>query len=60
MNADADTWNPHLDRLADGKAALEADLTRLGDMRGRDAAWAEMHDMRGTIADLAKAKNMAA
>ena len=60
IEADADTWNPHLDRLADGKAALEADLTRLGDMRGLYAAWAEMHDMRGTIADLAKAKNMAA
>ena len=60
MNADADTWNPHLDRLGDAKAALEADVKGLRDLRGHDEAWAALHAMRGGIVERAKAENMAA
>ena len=60
MNADADTWNPHLDRLGEAKAALEADVKGLRDLRGHDEAWAALHAMRGGIVERAKAENMAA
>ena len=54
MRDEPDTWNPHLDRLGDGKAALEADMDRLGDLRGHDEAWAELYAMHGGIAERAR------
>ena len=59
MRGDADTWNPHLDRLGDGKAALEADMDRLGDLRGHDEAWAELCVMHGGIAERARTEDKA-
>ena len=56
MHDDADTWNPHLARLGDGKAALEADMDRLGDLRGHDKAWAELYAMRSDIVERARAE----
>ena len=54
-----DTWDPHLDRLGVGKAALEADLDRLGELRGHDEAWAELCVMHGGIAERARAEGKA-
>ena len=56
MHDDADTWDPHLARLGDGKAALEADMDRLGDLRGHDKAWAELYAMRSDIVERARAE----
>ena len=55
-----DTWDPHLDRLGDGKAALEADLDRLGELRGHDEAWAALYAMRSDIVERARAERTAA
>ena len=60
MDGGADTWDPHLDRLGEGKAALEADLKKLGDLRGHDKAWAALYAMRSGIAERAKAESTAA
>ena len=59
MQREAETWTPHLDRLAGGKAALEADVARLGNLRGHDWAWSELHAMRGEIVDRATAERVA-
>ena len=59
MRDEPDTWNPHLDRLGDGRAALEADLDRLGELRGHDEAWAELCVMHGGIAERARAEGTA-
>ena len=56
MCDEADTWDPHLDRLGDGKAALEADVKKLEDMRGHDEAWAELYALRRGIVDRARAE----
>ena len=60
MRDEADTWDPHLDRLAGGKAALEADLDRLGDLRGHDEAWAELYAIRSDIVERMRAERTAA
>ena len=59
MRDEADTWDPHLARLEDGKAALEADLNRLGELRGHDEAWAKLYAMHGGIAERARAEGKA-
>ena len=59
MRDDADTWDPHLDRPGIGKAALEADLDRLGELRGHDEAWAALYAMRSGIAERARAEHKA-
>ncbi len=59
MRDEADTWDPHLDRAGVGKAALEADVQRLGDLRGHDEAWAELCAMHSGIAERARAKDNA-
>ncbi len=59
MRDEPDTRDPHLDRPAVGKAALEADLDRLGDLRGHDEAWAELCAMHGGIAERARAEGTA-
>ena len=59
MRGDADTWDPHLDRLGVGKAALEADVKKLGDLRGHDEAWAKLCVMHGGIAERARAEGKA-
>ena len=56
MRDEPDTWNPHLDRPGVGKAALEADLDRLGELRGHDEAWAKLYAMHGGIAERARAE----
>ena len=56
MRDEPDTWNPHLDRPGVGTAALEADLDRLGELRGHDEAWAELCVMHGGIAERARAE----
>ena len=60
MEDAAGTWDPHLDRLGEGKAALAADVERLGALRGHDEAWAELYAMRGVILERANAETMAA
>ena len=60
MCDEPDTWDPHLARLEDGKAALEADLDRLGELRGHDEAWAELYAMRSDIGERARAERTAA
>ena len=59
MHDDADTWDPHLARLGDGKAALEADMDRLGDLRGHDKAWAALYAMRSDIVERVRAERTA-
>ena len=59
MRDEPDTWNSHLDRPGDGRAALEADLDRLGELRGHDEAWAKLYAMHGGIAERARAENKA-
>ena len=59
MRDDADTWDPHLDRLGDGRAALEADVQELGDLRGHDEAWEELYVKRREIVKLAGAERTA-
>ena len=59
MQREAENWTPHLDRLAGGKAALEADVARLGQLRGHDKAWSELHAMRGEIVARATAERVA-
>ena len=56
MRDEPDTWDPHLDRPGVGTAALEADLDRLGELRGHDEAWAELCVMHGGIAERARAE----
>ncbi|MDD9993369.1 MAG: AAA family ATPase, partial [Rhodospirillales bacterium] len=52
---DPDTWRPHLDRRGEDAEKIEADMERLADLRGLDAAWAEFLEMRLEIADEARA-----
>jgi len=59
MCDEADTWDPHLDRPGVGKAALEADLQRLGELCGHDEAWAELCAMHSGIAERARAEDKA-
>ena len=59
MRDEPDTWDPHLDRPGVGTAALEADLDRLGELRGHDEAWAELCVMHGGIAERARAEGKA-
>ncbi|MCY4408136.1 MAG: relaxase domain-containing protein [Rhodospirillaceae bacterium] len=59
MRDEPDTWDPHLDRPGVGKAALEADLDRLGELRGHDEAWAALCVMHGGIAERARAEGKA-
>ena len=59
MRDEPDTWGPHLDRPGVGKAALEADLDRLGELRGHDEAWAKLYAMHGGIAERARAEGKA-
>ena len=59
MRDEPDTWDPHLDRPGVGKAALEADLDRLGELRGHDEAWAELYAMHSGIAERARAEGKA-
>ena len=59
MREDADTWDPHLDRPGVGKAGLEADVQRLGELRGHDEAWAELYAMHSGIAERARAEDKA-
>ena len=59
MRDEADTWDPHLARLEDGRAALEADMDRLGDLRGHDEAWAALYAMRSDIVERARAEGKA-
>ena len=59
MRDDVDTWDPHLDRPGVGTAALEADLARLGELRGHDEAWAELCVMHSGIAERARAEGKA-
>ena len=59
MRDERDTWDPHLDRPGVGKAALEADLDRLGELRGHDEAWAKLCVMHGGIAERARAEGKA-
>ena len=54
MRDEPDTWDPHLDRPGVGTAELEADLDRLGELRGHDEAWAELYAMHGGIAERAR------
>ena len=56
MRDDADTWAPHFDRLGEGKAALDADLQELDDLRGHDEAWAALYAMHGDIVERAGAE----
>ena len=60
MRDEADTWDPHLARLAGGKAALEADMDRLRHLRGHDEAWAALYAMRREIVERARAERTAA
>ena len=59
MCDEADTWDPHFDRLGVGKAALEADVQELGDLRGHDEAWAALYVLRGEIVERAGAERTA-
>ncbi len=52
---DPATWQPHLERCGEDAAQIEADLTRLADLRGLDAAWSGLLDMRLAIAEEARA-----
>ena len=56
MRGEADTWDPHLDRLGEGKAALEADMQELQDLRGHDEAWAALYAMRSEIVERVRAE----
>ena len=60
MRDEPDTWDPHLDRPGVGKAALEADMDRLGDLGGHDEAWAKLYAMRSDIVERARAERTAA
>ena len=60
MRGEADTWDPHLDRLGEGKAALEADMQELEDLRGHDEAWAALYAMRSEIVEHMRAERTAA
>ncbi len=60
MEAAAGTWDAHLDRLGEGRAALEAGVESLGALRSHDGAWAELHAMRGGILERANAETVAA
>ena len=42
MLDEADVWRPHLDRLADERAAISAAVGRLAGYRDRDEAWAAL------------------
>ena len=56
MRGEADAWDPHLDRLGEGKAALEADMQELQDLRGHDEAWAALYAMRSEIVERVRAE----
>ena len=58
MGTDADRWNPHLERLGDGGAALQADMERLDDLLGHDRAWADLYAMGAGIAQRSSAESM--
>ncbi|MCY4551949.1 MAG: relaxase domain-containing protein [Defluviicoccus sp.] len=46
MQADPGTWKPHLDALKDEAAAIGEAIERFDALRGHDAAWAELSEMR--------------
>ena len=56
---DAETWDPHLDRLGKDRAALEADVQELEALHGHDEAWAELYALRREIVDRARAEGKA-
>ena len=59
IRSDAVTWDPHLDRPEVDKEALEADMDRLGDLRGHDKAWAALYAIRSDIVERARAERTA-
>ena len=50
---DPGTWRPHLDRMREEAAAIDTALDRLGDMRERDEAWADLSAVRLVILEQA-------
>ena len=57
MLGDPETWRPHLDRLTDEAAAIEADLDRLAGLRGRGLFDAAMERV-GETAQAARARGI--
>ena len=52
---DPGAWRPHLDRLGDEAAELEAAFDRLADLRGHDRAWAALFAGRRSLMEEARA-----
>ncbi len=46
IQGDPATWQPHLDALKDEAAAIGKAIERFDALRGHDAAWAELSEMR--------------
>ena len=55
MRDDPDTWQPHLKAIGTEAAATTAMLDRLDRLREHDPAWADLHAIRRTILQQARA-----
>ena len=55
MRKDADTWQPHLDRLKDEAGKIAAAVKRFDQLGDHDLAWTRVFQERQTMAERAKA-----